>query len=532
MSPPMWLGLDLSTQSLKVAVLPDAPGAQPAYFDSVVFARDLPQYNTDHGMHVGGTGSAKASLGDPAVVTSPVTMWLEALDMALTRLRGSATGASLVPRVRAVSVSGQQHGTVYWRRGAADALRRLSASPPRAATLAEALSGIFARRDCPIWADSSTVAECECLEMAFGGALPLAEATGSAAYPRFSGPQIAKFAAADPAAYAATERVSLVSSFVASVLAGALVPIDQSDGSGMNLMDIRSRDWNDVAVAAVDPTADAAVLRAKLGPLTESHKVIGTVSAYCCAKYGLPADCAVVAASGDNPCSNAGLGLTAEDGENVAVSLGTSDTVVGMTIAPRPQAEGHVMVSALDPAAYFAMLVYKNGALCRRGTGQGNRAGRRPAWEWARDQLAGGTWEGFGRLLDATPAGNGGRVGLFLHLPEITPQIERTGKFFMGPGGEALAALTPAEEARAVVEGRFLSMRARLQGMGISSPKRVLATGGGSSNPHICQILADVFGVPVYVGAVADAAVVGAALRAKHGYLCHARGKLVPFSEV
>lgn len=58
------------------------------------------------------------------------------------------------------------------------------------------------------------------------------------------------------------------------------------------------------------------------------------------------------------------------------------------------------------------------------------------------------------------------------------------------------------------------------------------------------KVLADVFDAPVYLKTVPDAAAIGAALRAKHGYLCRYRRRLedgsgraddaayVPFSQV
>lgn len=55
---------------------------------------------------------------------------------------------------------------------------------------------------------------------------------------------------------------------------------------------------------------------------------------------------------------------------------------------------------------------------------------------------------------------------------------------------------------------------------------------------YSCQILADVFNAPVYLKTVPDAAAIGAALRAKHGWLCAEagdearKGGYVPFSRV
>lgn len=49
---PLWLGLDLSTQSLTLVLLPDEPGRPHVYLDSIVYATDLPQYQTEHGMHI------------------------------------------------------------------------------------------------------------------------------------------------------------------------------------------------------------------------------------------------------------------------------------------------------------------------------------------------------------------------------------------------------------------------------------------------------------------------------------------------
>jgi sugar (pentulose or hexulose) kinase len=57
--------------------------------------------------------------------------------------------------------------------------------------------------------------------------------------------QIMRVASRDPAAWADCEHVSLISSAMASVFLGQFAPIDYSDGSGMNLVDINTRNWCD-----------------------------------------------------------------------------------------------------------------------------------------------------------------------------------------------------------------------------------------------------------------------------------------------
>ena len=47
-----------------------------------------------------------------------------------------------------------------------------------------------------------------------------------------------------PEVYSSTERISLVSSFAASIFLNAYAPIDQSDGSGMSLYDLRKKEWS------------------------------------------------------------------------------------------------------------------------------------------------------------------------------------------------------------------------------------------------------------------------------------------------
>ena len=160
---PLFLGLDLSTQSMTALVV-ERSGTVVAR-SSINYDQELPHYKTSSGMH-------RAAEGGGERVTSPVLMWLEAFDMAIERV--GRTG--LLGRVVAVSASAQQHGSVYWKVGARQKLQALGASQLK---LKDALAGCFACEDCPIWADSSTHEECAAMEAALGGAERLAAMTGT-----------------------------------------------------------------------------------------------------------------------------------------------------------------------------------------------------------------------------------------------------------------------------------------------------------------------------------------------------------------
>ena len=115
--------------------------------------------------------------------------------------------------------------------------------------------------------DSSTGQQCREIEAGVGGQDALLDLTGNTAFERFSGPQIRKFYQDESEAYAKTSRIGLVSSFIASVLAGRHISVDPGDGSGTNLMDIKSRSWS---ARAMDATAFNLSERLRLSRWTDS----------------------------------------------------------------------------------------------------------------------------------------------------------------------------------------------------------------------------------------------------------------------
>jgi len=463
------LGLDSSTQSL-TAVIIDAASMRVVFEHSISFDEMFPAYGTLHGV---------LPNADPQVVHAPPLIWVEALDAMLAYLRD--VGCPL-ERVAVIAGSAQQHGSVYLNASAADALSSLDAERPLAAQLAQR---IFSRTTCPVWLDSSTAASCQALTDAVGGPAALWDITGSTAYERFTGSQIHKFAQAEPQAWADTAHVRLVSSFMTSVLIGALAPTDHGDASGMNLLDIARRDWHPALLDACAPD-----LHKKLGTPVPSAHICGAVAPWLVQRYGLRSDAQVMPWSGDNPNSLVGLGLIEEG--MCALSLGTSDTFFAFT-ATKPtgtSGEGHVFITPTGD--YMPLLCYANGSLAR---------------ENVRD-AHGLDWPGFQAAIAATPPGNDGALMIPWFAPEIVPKVLRPLVIHLGvPRGDAGA------ECRAIVESQILARRLHAEAMGLKA-KRIRVTGGASRNPAIVRIIADVFQCPVECQETTNSAALGAALRA------------------
>ena len=466
---PLYLGLDVSTQSLTAIVIEISGDRRRIVFQhSLNFDRDLPEYATTAGVRQG---------DEPGVVYAPPQMWADALDRVMGAL---ATAAEVdIENIRAISGSAQQHGSVYLNCSAGALLASFDAAAP----LAPQLRMIFARREAPVWLDASTTRECREIEDNIGGADTLQAITGSAAFERFTGPQIRKFRKQEPAAYAATTHIHLVSSFMHSLLLGENASLDPGDASGMNLMDLASNTWSRAALDATAPD-----LLEKLPPIRSSWKSAGPLSSYWRKRYSFPS-AAIVPWSGDNPGSLVGTGVIRPG--ILAISLGTSDTVFACTPhrGPRPS---HVFRS---PTGDFMNLVcFRNGSLAR---------------EWIRleHHL---NWDTFAHLLEQRP-GNDGYIMLPWLETEITPHVPHAGVRRFG-----FDRFDAGRNVRGLVEGQMMAMANHAADVTGEPVERIIATGGAATNRAILQVMANVFGVDVYRLDVENSAALGAALRAYH----------------
>ncbi|KAL8823518.1 MAG: hypothetical protein Q9191_005780 [Dirinaria sp. TL-2023a] len=483
--PPLYLGFDLSTQQLKgIAVTPDLKVLHQAKFD---FDADSIGYGTTKGVL---TNEKERE------VYAPVAAFLQALDGVLQRLKQDGIDFSTV---RAVSGAGMQHGSVYWSEEGDRALQELDPGRGLEAQLESAFSWPYS----PNWQDASTQKECDEFDAFLGDEWKLAANTGSKAHHRFTGPQILRFRRKHLQEYRKTSRISLVSSFIASIFLGRIAPYDISDVCGMNLWDIKASQWNEQLLSLAAGLEGTVDLRKKLGEVPEDGGAhLGGISDYFVQRYQFSPSCTIAPSTGDNPSTILALPLRPLD---AIVSLGTSTTFLMSTPHYKPDPSVHFMNHPTTAGLYMFMLCYKNGGLAR---------------EKVRDSLpavtkqSSGTWETFDQTAtSAPPLGQTShdspmKVGLYFPKPEIVPNVrEGIWRFNYDPvskdlsNGESAWSL-PEDDARAIVESQMLSLRLRSQDIVEppedkrlpAQPRRIYLVGGGSRNAAIAMIAGEVLG--------------------------------------
>ncbi|KAH6984940.1 hypothetical protein BKA56DRAFT_325630 [Ilyonectria sp. MPI-CAGE-AT-0026] len=481
---PLYLGFDLSTQQLKAIIVDsDLKAISQAKVD---FDGDFgAKYGIRKGVHV------RDATGE---VFAPVALWMESLDLVLDRLAEAAP----VPlsRIRAVSGSCQQHGSVFWNAGASEILNGLDAQKPLVDQLPQALAHEWS----PNWQDHSTQEQCDAFDDALGGRQKLAEVTGSGAHHRFTGTQIMRLKKDLPEMYAKTAHISLVSSWLASVLLGSIAPMDISDVCGMNLWDMSKQAYSEELLALAAGGEDgAAELRQKLGAVClDGGAILGGISSYFVRRHGFSPDCQITPFTGDNPATILALPLRPLD---AIVSLGTSTTFLMNTPKYKPDGAYHFFNHPTTQGHYMFMLCYKNGGLAR---------------ENVRDQLpkpeSGDPWANFNKaILDTPPMDvakpdDPSKLGLYFCLRETVPNIRAgTWRYTCDDNGSDLQEATRGwdkqKDARLIVESQALSMRLRSHnlvhspGHGLpAQPRRIYLVGGGSLNPAIAKVIGEVLG--------------------------------------
>jgi xylulokinase len=481
---PLYLGFDLSTQQLKgLVVTADLKVVHEAKFE---FDADAFGFSVTKGVL---TNEAEHE------VFAPVAMFLQAIDNVLDRLR--ILGLKFED-VQGISSAGMQHGSVFWNANAEPLLSSLD--PDK--TLQQQLDGAFSHPFSPNWQDASTQKECDEFDSELGRPEALAQATGSAAHHRFTGPQIYRFQRKYPEAYVKTTRISLVSSFLATLLLGKFAPFDISDVCGMNLWDIKAGRWNEKLLALAAGSHGIDDLKSKLGDVPEDGGVhLGSISKYFIDRYGFNSKCTIIASTGDNPSTILALPLRQND---AMVSLGTSTTFLMSTPEYKPDPSVHFFNSPTTAGLYMFMLCYKNGGLARENVRNdiNKSLSVSDLNTWAEfDELLGQT-KPLGQKSQTSPM----QIALFFPRPEIVPNLPAGEWHYTYDSSskelsETKESPRPADKARQIVESQFLSLRLRSRDLVRSpnsdlppQPRRIYLVGGGSRNTAIAKLAGEVLG--------------------------------------
>jgi sugar (pentulose or hexulose) kinase len=149
-----------------------------------------------------------------------------------------------------------------------------------------------------IWADLRSTRQAEELSRRIG-ADRVYELTGHRLSASYSAAKIMWIREHEPEVYRRASKFLQAKDFIVLRLTGRAVT-DYSDGSGMNLLDLKSLEWSEEMLEA------AEIERSRLPDLLESTETAGKVSAEAARASGLAEGTPVVIGGGDGPCATCG----------------------------------------------------------------------------------------------------------------------------------------------------------------------------------------------------------------------------------
>ncbi|OLY81961.1 Xylulose kinase [Smittium mucronatum] len=504
----LFLGLDLSTQQLKGVVIRD--DFTFVYETLVVFDLELPQYKTTKGRVLHKNG----------VVTSPVLMWVDAISLLFCKLKNGL--GDRIADIASIGGAAQQHGSVYWKD-----FENIKLDNNLALSKQFETHNVFTVTNSPTWEDSSTTEYCNELS-SLHTPQKIAIISGSVPYERFTGNQISKVQKEFPEIYNNTERISLVSSFLPSILLGLYAPIEVSDASGMNLLDVQTRKWSQVL-------CDQELL-SKLGPDPVFFgTAIGTIHDYFVSNYGFNKKCMICSMTGDNPGNLSFIDDLAQENSlnthspntklTIVVSLGTSDTII-FPIKAYPYSfenllpsvdsyTGSILSHPNAPNEWAVLICYKNGSLAREFICNNLQENINNNPKLVSDKW--GTFEKAYNYTQISPD----QFGFYYILPEIIPKAKGIHRFTRISSREGhdrdSVVQTPSSslykhelissikiidaDARLIIKSQVMSMKLDCLRKNLdvrSDIEKLVITGGASKNDLILQTIADVFGLPTY----------------------------------
>ena len=369
--------------------------------------------------------------------------------------------------VRAIGVSGQQHGMVPL----------------------DAAGQVI--RPAKLWCDTETVGQCATITTRAGGEERVLSLIGNQVAAGFTASKVLWLSENEPENFARLATVLLPHDYINFWLTGEK-RAEYGDGSGTAYFDVSSRCWSEEMVAAIDPSGRLASC---LPSLVESAAPNGVIRSELAAELGLPADVLVSSGGGDNMMAAIGTGNVRPG--VVTASLGTSGTIYAYADRPVIDAAGELAAFCSSSGGWLPLVCTMNVTV---------------ATELVR-QLFGLELVAMNELAAGVSPGAGGLLLLPYFNGERTPALPEARATMTGMTG---LNMKPAMFCRAAMEGATFGLRYGLdvlQRNGIE-PDEVRLTGGGAKSGLWRQIVADVFDCEVVCLEQEEAGATGAALQA------------------
>ena len=436
----LYIGIDSGTQSTKSIVVELETGG--------ILAASQQNYSLIPGLPDGHMEQ------NPAV-------WIDAVDKTIQDCL-QQTG-DRKDQIRAIGVSGQQHGLVVLN------------------------SSAKVIRPAKLWCDTSTSEQCKEIIDKFGGESALIKLIGNTMLPGWTAPKILWLKQHEPENFASVDSVLLPHDYINFWLSGER-RMEYGDASGTGLLDIRTRKWCEPIIDFIDER-----LPQKLPPVGSSRQAVGLLRENLRKKWGLKSSPIISAGGGDNMMGAIGTGNVRPG--VVTASLGTSGTIYAFSTEPIVDPQGELAAFCDSTDNWLPLICTMNVTV---------------ATEQVRKMFG---WDI--KTLDTSVAGAPPGAGRIIFLPYLVG--ERTPNLPNGVGvyhGLTPANMTPGNFARAAMEGVTMGLAYglnRFRSLGTKASE-IRLTGGGSKSRTWRQICADLFRTPVVCLATAEGAALGAAM--------------------
>jgi len=400
--------------------------------------------------------------GDDGTREQKAEWWIEAIESCFSQVSAEIKGA-----VRAIGVSGQQHGFVP----------------------VDAAGAVL--RPVKLWCDTSTASECDELTDLYGGTENLLDGPGNLVLPGYTASKILWFKKNHPGLYIKMAKILLPHDYINWYLTGEYT-MEAGDASGTALLDVQSCTWDEKLLQILDPERDVKSLLPKI---IKAGEPAGYMTEETAEILGVPAGIPISCGGGDNMMGAVGTG-TVEDGF-LTMSLGTSGTIYGYSDIPIIDTEGYLAAFCSSTGGWLPLLCTMNCTV---------------ASEQTRALFNRGVKE-FDAIAEKAPAGANGVMMLPYFNGERTPNFPNGKACIVGMDNENM---TEENIARAAMESAIFGLKMGLDSfirLGFSA-KEVRLIGGGANSPLWRQIAADILNLPITVPVLSEAAALGGAVQA------------------